>query len=198
MTLSRAIDPSLAGNALFRENINQEGPSSSLGGDYQSLAGIPTLSTPFQLIIPRAIYDEMIAQARSELPNECCGILAGRIRQPECENQDSEEGVPGLLIGEVVHCHRLVNAAQSPTEYLSDPRSMFEAVRHMRQEGVDILAVYHSHPTSAPIPSRTDLARNYSWDVMNLIISLQNGDPQIRAWWLSEKDYREADWRVSD
>jgi [CysO sulfur-carrier protein]-S-L-cysteine hydrolase len=150
-----------------------------LGANYENLAGIPTVSTPFQLSIPRAIYDAMIAQALAELPNECCGILAG-----------------SLATGEVVHCYPLVNAAASPTEYLSDPRSMFEAVRDMRIQGIDMLAVYHSHPTSAPIPSRKDLERNYSPDVINVIISLKDGKAEPRAWWLSEKDFREAAWQL--
>jgi proteasome lid subunit RPN8/RPN11 len=75
---------------------------------------------------------------------------------------------------------------------------MFEAVRDMRRQGIDILAIYHSHPTSAPVPSRTDMERNYSPDVVNLIISLKNKAPETRAWWLTEKDFHEADWRLSD
>jgi len=148
------------------------------------------LSTPFQLIVPRAIYDEMIAQARSELPNECCGILAGRIPETEIEKQGFEV--------RVARRYALVNATASPTEYLSDARSMFEAVRDMRRLGLDVVAVYHSHPASAPVPSRTDLAQNYSPDVMNFIISLQNAEPQIRGWWLEENTFREADWSLSD
>jgi proteasome lid subunit RPN8/RPN11 len=92
----------------------------------------------------------------------------------------------------------LVNVAASPTEFLSDARGMFEAVRDMRRQNIDILAVYHSHPTSAPIPSRTDRERNYSSEVMNFIISLHDEKPKARAWWLTEKDFREADWRLTD
>ena len=148
------------------------------------------MSTPFQLIVPRAIYDDMIAQARSELPNECCGLLAGKIQEPGAEKQ-------GPVI-RVVRRFGLVNAAASPKEYLSDARGMFEAERDRRRLGLEFVAVYHSHPTSAPVPSRTDLERNYSPDLMNLIISLQDGQPQVRAWWLSEKDFREADWHIGE
>ena len=143
------------------------------------------MSTPFQLIVPRSIYDDMIAQARSELPNECCGILAGRIR-----------GNSDALLGEVAQCYALVNAARSPTEFLSEPKSMFEAERDKRQRGIEFLAIYHSHPTSAPVPSRKDLEQNYSPDLMNLIISLKDDTPEIRGWWLEEHNFREADWRL--
>lgn len=150
------------------------------------------MSTPFQLLVPRAIYNQMISQAFSELPNECCGLLAGVIKFPLPTAIDA---LPG---GQVKRFYPLVNASTSPKEYLSDARGMFEAVRDMRREGIEILAVYHSHPTSAPVPSRTDLERNYSPEVVNLIISLSDGEPQVRAWWLSEKDYLEADWCLSD
>ena len=46
--------------------------------------------------------------------------------------------------------------------------------------------------------SRTDLARNWSERVVNLIISLQNAQPEVRAWWLSATGYRAADWSRGD
>jgi proteasome lid subunit RPN8/RPN11 len=148
------------------------------------------LSTPFQLIVPRAIYDDMIAQARSELPNECCGLLAGQVQEASTEKQ-------GPVV-RVVRRFPLVNAAASPKEYLSDARSMFEAERDRRRLGLEFVAVYHSHPTSPPVPSRTDLERNYSPDLVNLIISLRDSGPEVRAWWLSEQDFREADWHIAE
>lgn len=129
----------------------------------------------------------MVEQARREAPNECCGLLAGRIVDPE-----------GARIGEVLHRYALVNSAESPTSFLSDAESMFAAVRDMRNRHVDVLAVYHSHPTSEPIPSRRDLENNYSSEVVNLIISLKEKEPVIRAWWLAGENYHEADWRIID
>ncbi len=123
----------------------------------------------------------MVEQAQSELPHECCGLLAGRVE---------------FGIGRVLARYRLVNAARSPTRFLSDPHSMFAADRDMRERQLDILAVYHSHPTSDPVPSRTDLENNYSSDVMNLIISLKSAVPVIRAWWLTQTDSREAEFDV--
>jgi proteasome lid subunit RPN8/RPN11 len=75
---------------------------------------------------------------------------------------------------------------------------MFDAVRDMRGLGLEILAIYHSHPTSAPVPSKTDLERVTYPDVVSLIISLQSGPPETRGWWLTVHDYREAAWELCD
>jgi proteasome lid subunit RPN8/RPN11 len=141
------------------------------------------MSGSFQLQIPRPLYEAMIAQAVSEQPNECCGLLAGTIK----------DGV-----GVVVERYPLVNAAANPRLFASEPRSMFAAVRDMNNRGLEILVVYHSHPTSAPIPSRTDLERNFSPDVVNLIVSLHGTQPEVCAWWLSDEDFRPAEWEVVD
>lgn len=133
------------------------------------------------LVVPAAIHAAMLQQARTELPNECCGLLAGRIVGQE---------------GRVEKCYPLVNAAASRVEYLSDGQSMFDAVRDMIRQGIDILAVYHSHPTSEPVPSKKDMERNYDPDVVNLIIGLKEEPPFVRGWWLTETAYREAVWRV--
>lgn len=136
----------------------------------------------FRLLLPAQIHREMLAQAQLEYPNECCGLLAGRI----------------VKIGQaqVDKCYPLVNAAASPVLFESEPEGMFTAERDRRQRGLEILAVYHSHPTSAPVPSKTDLERNYSPEVMNLIISLLTDPPEVRAWWLTAEGYREAEWEV--
>ena len=141
------------------------------------------MSTPFRLLVPRRIYDALLEQARAEFPNECCGLLAGRI-----------EGDAALALRH----YPLVNALASPVEYESEPRSMFRAVKDMRQHGTDVVGVYHSHPTSEPVPSRKDLQRSYSPDVVNLIISLRTGGPAVRAWWLDADGYREAAWEITE
>jgi len=123
----------------------------------------------------------MVHQAQAELPHECCGLLAG-VRE-------------GTVL-RVEAIHSLVNEAASPIEYRSEPRSMFAAVKAMRLVGHEILGIYHSHPTSEPIPSETDLERNYSPDVVNFIISLAHPEPTLRGWWLSGDKFEEAAWEI--
>jgi proteasome lid subunit RPN8/RPN11 len=124
----------------------------------------------------------MLAQADAERPLECCGLLAGPRGDGDAE----------LRVG---RHYALVNAAVSPTEYESDARSILNAEKDMRRNGWDILAIYHSHPASPPIPSRKDLERNfYGEEVVHFIISLQFAQPEVRGWRLTPTDYREADW----
>ena len=144
-------------------------------------SGPGPLTDPFRLVIPRPIFDAMLAHAKADLPAECCGLLAGTIA----------DGV-----GRVTQHLPLVNALASPTEYESDPRSMLAAHKAMRAAGTDVLAVYHSHPTSDPVPSRRDLERNYSEQVVNLIIGLRTAEPDVRGWWLTADAAREAEWHV--
>lgn len=137
--------------------------------------------------MPRDLYDGMIRQALTERPNECCGFLAGRLTGPD--------GAGGCH-GRAVQRYPLVNTAPEPrTEYFAEGKELLQHCREMRQHGLEILAIYHSHPTSAPRPSRKDLERNfYGSEVMHFIISLQGEAPEVRAWWLDADAYREAEW----
>jgi proteasome lid subunit RPN8/RPN11 len=120
----------------------------------------------------------MLAQAVAELPHECCGLLAGRD-------------------GRVTHRYPLTNSLASPRRYESNPKELFEAEKDRRRQGTEFLAIYHSHPTSEPIPSRTDLESNlYGPDVVHLIISLQGGAPTVRGWHLHQSTFRPAEWTV--
>lgn len=106
----------------------------------------------------------ILAQADAERPNECCGVLAG--------------GADGVVRGH----YPLPNVLASPTEFESEPRAMFAAFKDMRANGWDVLAAYHSHPSSQAFPSRTDLARSYGGGIVNLIVSLAAAPQELRAW----------------
>jgi proteasome lid subunit RPN8/RPN11 len=101
-------------------------------------------------------------------------------------------------VAQVERIFPLVNAAASPVEYLSEPKSLLAAHKAMRAAGLEVLAVYHTHPTSPPIPSRKDREQSYSNEVVHFIISLQNSVPVMEGWWLTEESYLKADWEVME
>lgn len=139
---------------------------------------------PFtRLVVPNAVLAELVAHARETPPLECCGLLAGHIA----------DGA-----GAVTALYPIENAARSPTEYETEPRAMLFAFRAMRERGTELLAVYHSHPASAPVPSRRDVERNtYGESVAHVIVGLAGAEAEVRAWWLTAGGYREAELHVT-
>jgi len=145
----------------------------------------------FRLQAARNLVEEMVAHALAERPLECCGLLAG-VREEAKRADGKVESV-----GRVLRRYPLVNALASPREFLSDARSMLDADRDMRVRGLELLAVYHSHPTSGAVPSRTDLERHWMEEVLCVIVSLAATQPEVRAWRLGETGYWEADWDIT-
>jgi proteasome lid subunit RPN8/RPN11 len=126
----------------------------------------------------------MFAQALAALPNECCGQLAG------CISRDG--------IGRVTTRYPLINTAASPTRFTGNGNDLFAAARDMRSRGLELLAIYHSHPTADAIPSATDLAENfYGSQIVNFIISLKGTNPVMRGWWLETQSFTEAEWDLT-
>lgn len=112
--------------------------------------------------IPAAIVREMVTHAREEAPRECCGLLVG--------NRDV-----------VVRSMRARNRDAKATRYLIDPEDHFKAIRAARDEGLEVIGAYHSHPASAPVPSATDIAEaNSGSDFLYVIVSLLDED--VRAY----------------
>ena len=130
----------------------------------------PDFIRPAPLEIPREHHDAMVAHCLREAPLECCGILGG---------------VTPL----VSSFHPLQNAAASESRYDADPRDLIKAVIALRERGEEILAIYHSHPRWAAVPSRTDLRENYYGPVPRIIVSLLNAKPVVRVWRLETYSY---------
>ncbi|MDR1738650.1 MAG: M67 family metallopeptidase [Candidatus Symbiothrix sp.] len=115
------------------------------------------------LQIPQQIIDALIAQAKSELPNEACGLLAGK----------------GDI---VVERYPLTNIDHSPEHFSFDPKEQFAALRQARAKGLQIIANYHSHPSSPARPSQEDIRLAYDPNILYLILSLQDpAAPSLKA-----------------
>jgi [CysO sulfur-carrier protein]-S-L-cysteine hydrolase len=108
----------------------------------------------------------MLAHARREAPRECCGLLIGT---PES----------------VVRSVRARNLDTSPARYLIAPEDHFAAIRSARADGLDVVGAYHSHPSSTPVPSTTDIAEaNSGAEFLYVIVSLVSGD--VRGYRIEE------------
>lgn len=117
----------------------------------------------------------LIAHARGQAPHECCGLLAGRN-------------------GRVERVFRGTNVDRSPYTYLMDPREQLAAFKVMEAEGLDLLAIYHSHTHVPAYPSKTDVAKAYYPDALYLIVSLVDRDaPVLRAFRIVDGQIAEED-----
>ena len=109
---------------------------------------------------------EMIEHCRREYPNEACGYLAGRR-------------------GEVARAYPIRNEAASPTWYEMDPSEQLKAQREIRRQGMEHLAVYHSHVATEAYPSRRDIERATAvqdfFDGRYVLVTLKDPSPSARA-----------------
>ena len=118
--------------------------------------------------IARALYDELIAHARADAPNECCGMIASRN-------------------GEAVAVHRATNAAASPLRYEIDPTDQYRIQMEIEDEGLDLGAIYHSHTRSEPYPSQTDINLAFHPDALYLIVGVAGDEPEVRAFRIPDR-----------
>jgi [CysO sulfur-carrier protein]-S-L-cysteine hydrolase len=127
--------------------------------------------------ISRAHWDELVAHARDEAPNECCGYLRA-------------------ADGSVQTVVRAENVRSSPYGYELDPKSLL-AANELDDDGFEV-GVYHSHPRSAPEPSQTDinLATYPHW--IYLIVSLADDEPLVRAWRIEDGRVDEEELAIGD
>jgi len=117
----------------------------------------------------------VVAHARRERGQECCGLLAGR----------------GGVITTVFPAK---NALASATAYEIAPAELFRMFHQMRELGLDHLGIYHSHPASENAPSPTDIERAYYPDVAYVIVSPREDSPRpVRAFSIRDEGVAELE-----
>jgi proteasome lid subunit RPN8/RPN11 len=121
--------------------------------------------------IQRELLDEILAHARAEAPNECCGMVAARD-------------------GEAVRVYRVTNAQASPMRYEMDPKEQLQVYEDIERSGWQLGAIYHSHTRSEPYPSQTDINQAF-WQgsekplwpgTLYVIVGLTTDPPDVRAY----------------
>ena len=127
--------------------------------------------------IARPLLDQIVAQARAEAPNECCGMIASRD-------------------GEAVSVHPAVNAAASPLRYEIDGAEQLKIQLAIDDAGLDLGAIYHSHTRTEPYPSQTDINLAFYPDSLYVIVGLAAPEPYVRAYTIRDGRVSEAQLEV--
>ncbi len=127
-------------------------------------------------------YDEMVAYAREQLPNEACGLIAGSI----CPDGSSK----------VEKVYYLTNVDQAQDHFTIDPRDQMNAIKDMRANGLKPLGNWHSHPESPSRPSKEDIKLAYDSKASYLILSLMAHNPVLNAFHIEAGEVAKEDLRI--
>ena len=106
----------------------------------------------------------MLDHVSRHAPLEACGLLAGK-----------NDRVEQLIL--------IRNQAQSPVRFVMDPYEQLKALDWIESNGLDLLGIFHSHPTGLETASVTDIAEA-AYEVVHLIWSLREETWKLRGFWI--------------
>ena len=124
-----------------------------------------------RLKLSRHDWETMRDQVAAEVPLESCGLLAGA----------------GEAVRKVIP---VPNALQSESRYRFSPSAQLAAFEEIESDGLEMLAIYHSHPKGPVHPSITDIAEAF-YPVVYVIWSPQDGSWQARGFWIENGSFSE-------
>ncbi len=135
------------------------------------------------LTITQALYDQIVAHAREDHPDEACGVVAGPVG----------EGRPERFVP-------MLNAARSPTFYEFDSQDLLKLYREMDDRDEEPAVIYHSHTATEAHPSRTDITYANEPGAHYVLVSTADtdgvGDFQFRSFRILEGEVTEEEVKV--
>jgi [CysO sulfur-carrier protein]-S-L-cysteine hydrolase len=131
------------------------------------------------VLIAPELVDEIVAHAREEAPNECCGMVSG-----------SE--------GRASRVYTARNAEASPLRYTIHPQDQIRIMGEIDDRGEELAAIYHSHTKTPAEPSQTDINLAQNWpDPVYLICSLADPHaPNLRGFAIRDGRVEEVELDV--
>lgn len=115
------------------------------------------------LNIRKADFEIMVNHLIAGLPNEACGMLGGKN-------------------GRVEKVYAMKNSKPGPDYYEMDPEEQFRVMKDIRESGLEMIGLFHSHPAGQAYPSKVDVEQAY-WpgtdlpnypDAVYIIVSLMD------------------------
>ena len=118
----------------------------------------------------------MLDHVERQFPLEACGLLAG-----------TQDRVTDVIL--------VQNTAQSPVRFVMDPYEQLSAFDWIEANGLELLGIFHSHPTGPATASATDIAEA-AYNVVNLIWSRERAHWQLRGFWIENGRFLEASLQI--
>jgi [CysO sulfur-carrier protein]-S-L-cysteine hydrolase len=145
---------------------------------------------PATVSLPALIVQQLIDHARSEDPNEACGVIIG--------DRYAADGGHGLRF------EATRNKAASPYLYEIDPDDLLRLTIDTDDSDQVFWAIVHSHTHTPARPSSTDIRQAFYPDALYILVSLSadeaevsTGAPSVRAWRILDGDVFEVEVQVS-
>ena len=130
--------------------------------------------------IPKKIYEEMISHAEAGFPNEACGILGGDLKK-----------------GTMSQFFPMKNLDESSISYFMDPKEQLIVFKKMREAGLEMAGIFHSHVASEAFPSQKDVRLAFYPDVSYLIVSLSDAKkPVLRSFKIKDEKVAEEEIKI--
>jgi proteasome lid subunit RPN8/RPN11 len=129
--------------------------------------------------LPKALLERMRAEVEVSAPEEGCGLLGGKGN-------------------EATEIYPVPNALHSPVRFRMDPGDQWESFQAIEAKGLDLVAIYHSHPHGPEVPSLTDIAEAYYPEVVYLIWSRLGDEWQCRGFRIRNGAVQEVALQFSD
>jgi len=132
-----------------------------------------------KLKLPNQIAQQINQYFIEHLPEEACGILAGK-------NEVVTHNIP------------ITNQAHSPVRYYMEPIELFNALEFIDKEQLSLLAIYHSHPNGPENPSETDIKEFLYPGVLTIIGFKIDGEWGLKAFIIKEGKFEEVEVELLD
>ncbi|KHF39867.1 Mov34/MPN/PAD-1 family protein [Halalkalibacter okhensis] len=129
--------------------------------------------TKDKLIIPESCYKVIMEHGRSNLPYESCGLVSGKGRH-------------------VQTVWKLVNEIKSDRRYFVGEKVIERTLEQIDKKKEKVIAIYHSHPATEPIPSSYDIVNHPNDELVMMIISYKSDKPQLKCYRVHNKTYNEC------
>jgi proteasome lid subunit RPN8/RPN11 len=125
------------------------------------------------------LVDRIVAHARRDFPNECCGMIA-------------------IRDGRAVSVHEAENTARSPLRFEVDGLEVHRTIEAIEADGAEMGAIYHSHTRSDPYPSQTDVNFARGWPGVEwLIVGVRReAEPTVRSYRIEDGVIEEVEVEV--
>ena len=136
------------------------------------------------------IADEHLSEIRAhgerDYPFECCGLLIGRFKDDR------------KVVAETYAISNAREEEAKRNRFLIRPEELMRGEKHARENNLDVVGFYHSHPDDRAVPSKYDL--DHAWPSYSyIVVAVEKGHAaDLRSWEMEPDRSRFNEEEITD